>query len=81
MNSVKQANKTLPPGRIFQTRTMPNVDIYEMELSKVSDRSLEIYKNYVERGVLGASEPSLQDRMKYKHYTNEVLMSEKTVQC
>ncbi|KAL0277006.1 UNVERIFIED_CONTAM: hypothetical protein PYX00_004440 [Menopon gallinae] len=82
MNSIKSRDGAgVVSGKIFQTRTMPSDNIYETELPKVPERSLEIYKNYVQTGLLGASEPPLHDKVKYEHYANEISLSRRTVQC
>jgi hypothetical protein len=41
---------------------------------KVSKASQEIYRQYVERGKSGASEPSLTDLMKYQKYASDSIL-------
>lgn len=47
---------------------------FQMMPPKVNRASQEIYNQYVERGRLGASEPSPTDLLKYQRYVSNSIM-------
>ena len=47
---------------------------YQVLPPKVNKASQEIYRQYVERGKLGASEPSPTDLMKYQKYVSNTIL-------
>lgn len=47
---------------------------YTVMPPKVNKASQEIYHQYVERGRLGASEPSSVDLMKYQNYASNTIL-------
>lgn len=58
--------------RIFQHNLIPEDTSFETKVPVVPNESIDKYKQYIERGYLGASEPSFKDLSIYESYVKQI---------
>lgn len=60
--------------KLIQRSAFPLDTSFQMMPPKVNTASEDIYHQYVEKGRLGASEPSPTDLLKYQRYVSNSIM-------